>query len=345
MNAPINHLSHMAILQVDFDIWSGQVKLDDPDIKLGIGGELPPKDLVDLGRKYVIDKKHLKGFHRLNSQARRLCLAHGMSFMGGYAVPLDSIDSLSKELNEIAAEMNSLKAEFISNYDQWAYDWEKEWSMKDADYATAIRSGKLSKAVVEKRIGFEYQIFQVNPVNSTEAGKINSKASGLTDQLLDEVIEESITFFMKNLKGRSSCRSSTKKTLQRIVYKVEGLSFLDRRFLSIAGLLKNMIAAYPLDGKAAVGEAFQRIFSAVLVLSSKDNIQLYVDNDDTVDSTMKLSDDMFDSDSEHGFIESEPKSEPEIYVEDEDEDEDDIDQFFRQYDKTEITEIADSSYF
>ena len=100
MTKSVNHLDQLAILQIDFDIWSGQVKLDDPDIKLGVGGEIPPKQLVDLGRKNVIDKAHLKPFNRLKTSARRLCLRHGMPFMNGFAVPLDRIDEISAGLEE-----------------------------------------------------------------------------------------------------------------------------------------------------------------------------------------------------------------------------------------------------
>ena len=60
---PVSHLNRLAILKLDFHIWSGQVKLDDPDLKLGDGEELPPKDLVELGRKFVISKTHLRPFN------------------------------------------------------------------------------------------------------------------------------------------------------------------------------------------------------------------------------------------------------------------------------------------
>lgn len=248
MTAPVNHLEQLAILQIDFDIWSGQVKLDDPDLKLGIGGELPPKELVDLGRKYVINKEHLRPFNRLKTHARRLCLAYGMPFMNGFAVPLDKIDTISKDLDTVSTEMADLKAHFLVNYDKWIDDWER----KNPDYAQAIRAGALPKAVVQKRIGFDYQVFQVNPVNEAQSKKLNTMAAGLAGELMDEIVMEANNFFHSSLKGKESCQANTQKTLKRIRDKVDGLSFLDSSFLSVIDLLDKTIAGYAGAGKAAV---------------------------------------------------------------------------------------------
>lgn len=275
MTAPVNHLEQLAILQIDFDIWSGQVKLDDPDLKLGIGGELPPKELVDLGRKYVINKEHLRPFNRLKTHARRLCLAYGMPFMNGFAVPLDKIDTISKDLDTVAAEMVDLKAHFLVNYDKWIDDWER----KNPDYAQAIRAGALPKAVVQKRIGFDYQVFQVNPVNEAQSKKLNTMAAGLAGELMDEIVMEANNFFHSSLKGKESCQANTQKTLKRIRDKVDGLSFLDSRFLSVVDLLDKAIAGYAGAGKAISGEQFYRVLSATLILSSHDKIKEYASGD------------------------------------------------------------------
>lgn len=271
MTKSVNHLEQLAILQIDFDIWSGQVKLNDPDLKLGVGGEIPPKQLVDLGRKNVIDKAHLKPFNRLKTSARRLCLRHGMPFMNGFAVPLDRIDEISAGLEEVVNEMNDLKANFLANYDRWIGDWEQ----KNPDYAQAIRAGKLPKAVVERRIGFDYQVFQVTPVNEAHALKLNGMANGLADELLNEIVDEADSFFQSNLKGKEECQVTTQKTLKRLRDKVDGLSFLDSRFLSVVELLTKTINGYPSTGKIVGGEQYFRIMSATLILTSKTKIQEY----------------------------------------------------------------------
>jgi len=271
MTTPVNHLKELAVFQIDFDIWSGQVKLEDPDIKLGIGGEIPPKDLVDLGRKKVISSIHLRPFSRLKSKARRLCLAHGMLFMNGFVIPLNKIDSICSDLDKIAVEMKDIKAHFLDNYDQWISDWMN----KNPEYASAIGGGVLPKAVVEKRMGFDYQVFQVNPVNEVQSNKLNTMAGGLAGDLMDEIVSDADKFFHSSLKGKDRCQVNTQKTLKGLLDKVDGLSFLDRRFLTVVELLNNCITDYAGVGKSISGEPFYRVLSAILILSSRDKIEEY----------------------------------------------------------------------
>lgn len=269
----INHLDQLAVIQLDFDIWSGQVKLEAPDIKLGDGGELPPATLAGLGRKFVIDKEHLRPFSRLKTKARRLCLSVGMSFMNGFAVPVDKIDEVSVALDEIGIEMETLKSEFLDAYDQHI----EEWVLDNPGYSSAIRAGALHKSELETRLGFDYQVFKVNPFDEKASQKLNSMASGLADELLDEIVEEANSFFYKSLQGKRSCQSNTRKTLQRLRDKVDGLSFLDPRFHSIVTLLSDTVAGYANQGRLVSGEQFYRVMSAVLILSSKDKIESYAD--------------------------------------------------------------------
>lgn len=281
----ISHLDRLAILQVDFDIWSGQTKLDDPDVKIGVGGELPPKEFASLGQKYLIDKEHLRPFHRLKTEARRLCLAIGMPFMNGFAVPLDKVDGVCSELDKISVEMNSLKIDFLSSYQQYVNSWEA----KNPDYADAIRAGSLPMEVVDKRIGFDYQVFQVNPVNDVQSKKLNSMASGLSDVLMDEIIDEANKFFHSNLKGRETVGTTTRKTLKRLRDKVEGLSFLDSRFLKIVELLEKTLDGYVGFGKVVHGEQFYKILSATLILSSRDKINEYAAGTINIGTVTSLS--------------------------------------------------------
>lgn len=327
----ISHLDRLAILQVDFDIWSGQTKLDDPDVKLGVGGELPPKEFASLGQKYLIDKEHLRPFHRLKTEARRLCLAIGMPFMNGFAVPLDKVDGVCGELDKIADEMSNLKVDFLSSYPRYV----NEWETKNPDYADAIRAGSLPLEVVDKRIGFDYQVFQVNPVNDAQSKKLNSMASGLSDVLMDEIIEEANKFFHSNLKGRETVGTATKKTLKRLLDKVEGLSFLDSRFLKVVELLNKTLDGYVGFGKVVFGEQFYKILSATLILSSRDKINEYaagtinigvmsvLSRDFTISSSSTVSDTM-------DLFDDQPVQDNQL-MPDELPDDDDIDAFFQNF--------------
>lgn len=329
MTAPVNHLDKLAIFQVDFDLWSGQVKLESPDLKIK-DDDKPDVEVVDLGRKYIINRKHLRPFNSLKTQARRLCLRYGMAFFeGAFAVPIDKIDLVSAELDGIAEKMKDITSDFLSNYDKWV----DEWIIAKPEYSEAIRIGRLPKAVVEKRFGFDYQIYQMNPVNEVQTNKLNGMAAGLADELMDEIVEEANRFFHSCLKGKESCQANTQKTLKRLCDKVDGLSFLDSRFLSVVELLNKTISGYAGVGKTVIGEQFYRVLSATLILSSRDKIKEYASGDidvcDMANSFMLGSSDDTQSQAESNVvtIEQVDSDLPDETLPDED----DIDQFFRKH--------------
>lgn len=279
MNTAVNLLDQIAIVLPDFDIWTAKVQLGDDDIKLGDGGELPPKEFATRGQKYLVNRAELRPFTKLKTATRRICLKHGMPFMNGFAVPLDRIDMVSAALDGVKTEMDDEVKKFLSRYDQVVDAWEAEWESKDPCYARAIREGKLPKKVVEKKLGFDYQLFQVSGANQAQHEKINSMASGLSSDLMDEVVSEASDFFDKNLKDKESIKPASKKVLVRLHDKVRGLSFLDSRFSAVLDLLdKAMNGFAAAGGKEVKGENFYRIMAVVLVLASHNKIQSYVGN-------------------------------------------------------------------
>lgn len=323
MTTPVNHLDHLSILNLDFDIWSGKVKLTASDIRLGTGGEIPPESLAHLGQKKVINSDKLKPFHRLKTSARRLCLGYGMPFLNGFAIPTDKVDDLISQLDKIAVQMETEKSDFIATYDDSVTDWVDA----NPEYAQTIRACSLPKVVVEQRIGFDYQIFKINPVNDEQANKLSTMASGLGNELLEEIVNEANEFFHKNINAKTSCQASTKKTLLRLRNKVDGLSFLDSKFNAVVTLLDNTLIGYETVTKKVEGSLFYQLMAAVLVLSSKDKVQAYADGSIDVSamaqnffqseqgvSTSNASDDTNYDDSATTQVEDEPEKEVESQI-------------------------------
>lgn len=58
----IKHLDSLSVVQIDFNIWSGQTRLRPEDFNLGVGGELPSEKVAQLGSKKIIDNANLNGF-------------------------------------------------------------------------------------------------------------------------------------------------------------------------------------------------------------------------------------------------------------------------------------------
>lgn len=264
----MNLAQKIALINADFDIWSGTAKLEDPDINIGDGGSLPSKEVADLGRKWLIDKCHLKPFHKLKGRSRSLILKWGMCFIGGtFAIPVDRIQQISSELDEIAAEFEEEKQKFIANYDIWV----QEWRLKNPDFAESIAAGALPVATVSNRLGFNFQIFNISGATPLEAQKVEKMMIGLGEKLMLEIVEGATMFFHENLAGKDAIQYKSRKTLQHLRNKVAGLAFLDGRFNAIVWLLDSALAQY--TGGKVVGEAFYKISSTILILSSKEKTE------------------------------------------------------------------------
>ncbi|WP_440494615.1 DUF3150 domain-containing protein [Serratia sarumanii] len=280
----VNHLQSLCVIHVDFDIWSGQTRLSASDLKLGEGGEIPPEKVAQLGSKKICDPAKLKGFHRLKTETRRLLLKFGMPFMNGFAVPVSKTDEICNKLNEISFQFNQLKQDFINGYNN-AVD---EWCQENPEYERAIRAGSLPKETVEERIGFEFQVFMIQPVNDDEANakSLNRKVERLGDDLISEVVQEANKFYMERLAGRDQCAVTTRLTLRNIRDKVDGLSFLNSAFNPLVKLLDQTLRGYEqhADGRNIVAPFFYQVVAAVLIMSERDRIEQYANGSITVES-------------------------------------------------------------
>lgn len=278
----INHLESLCVIHADFDIWSGQTRLITEDIVIGQGGKLPSGKVAKLGSKHVCDPAALKGFQRLKTETRRLMLRHGMPFMNGFAVPVSSADGILAELDRISDEFDRLKQDFLHGYHHAVESWIQE-NLDDGD---VIRQGVMPVGAVEKRLGFEYQVFMIQPVEDGKAiASLSKKVEGLGGDLLDEVADEATKFFSRNLSGRTECGVTTRNTLARIRDKIDGLSFLNNSFIPLVDLLDETVSGYDsnADGRVIRAPFFYQILAATLILSDRKRIEEYVNGDITVD--------------------------------------------------------------
>lgn len=271
----INHLTQLCVVHADFDIWSGQVRLTADDLKLGAGGEIPPEKIAQLGTKKICDPAQLKGFHRVKAETRRTLLRIGMKFMDGVAIPLSKMDEVCKKMGEVQIEFEALRTKFIANYNAAINSWCKE----NPQYETAIRSGALPQSVVEKRLGFDFQIFKIAPTDDAKLStRLEEKVHGLGDDLINELIEEADKFYEDRLLGRDKCGIGTKQTLQNLRDKLDGLSFLNSKIKPLVDLLNETLNGYKTYavGRDVTGPFFHQLTATMLILSNKARIEQYL---------------------------------------------------------------------
>lgn len=263
-------LNEIAIFQVNLSIWGGDSTLDEPDIKLGINGELPPKKLAKLGRKNIIDPKHLSAFTALRQQLRRYMESLCMRFLDGYAASLKDVDAITAYLEDTALKLDDLKRNLLANYDRWVDEWASKPENKG--YENAIKSSKVPLKTVEKSLSLNFQAYQINPVNADHAKKLNGMANGLGQDLIDEIVLSANDFYDKYLRGKDSVKSTTIKTLQAIHAKAKSLAFLRSDIKYVISVLEDALAGYNNAPGTVTGTGFHKILSAVLILCSEDKI-------------------------------------------------------------------------
>ena len=280
----IKHYESLSIIMDDFDIWSGQTRLAAQDFKLGVGGEIPPEKLAQLGSKKICDPAMLRGFHRLKTQTDRLLMRYGMKFMNGYAVPIAKTNEICAKLDDISKEYEQLKQEFIKNY----YTAIDSWVQENPGYEKVIRDGALPVEQIEKRIGFQYQVAMIQPIasNDTLTQSLNRKVESLGDDLITEVTETATKFYNERFVGQQRVRTSTRQTLINLRDKIDGLSFLNGSLVPLVTLLDDTIAGY---AKNAIGhniEApfFYQVMAVVSILSHREHIEQYANGHMLVDT-------------------------------------------------------------
>lgn len=287
MSTTTTTLEKVAIVNLDFSVWCGDAVMHKDEYILGPGGKLPPKKLVKKGRKALLDPKKLTPFKTLKSQTENRLFQIGMRFLNGIAIPVSEIQAASDILNEVKKTLADLKANFASNYDNWCKEWSED--PECVEYKQAIINGKLPLAHVLDRIGFDYQIFNVNPSTDTEAKKMNGLTDGLSEKLMSEVIKLANTFQTEKIIGKDCLSLDSSEALKSLRKKVDGLSFLNPRFSHIIQLIDGALDGYKaLAVKNKIyGEGFFRVSHVISIMCSKEQIDKYVSGEIKVDKDFK----------------------------------------------------------
>lgn len=274
--ANITHYDSLAVIMEDFDIWGGKTSLSESDFRLGDGGELPPSTIAHLGNKKIISSDHLRGFNRLKTACRRFLLRYGVPFMNGVAVPVKVIPEIAQKLDAIGVEFQSLRNDFLANYDKAINDWVSA----HPDYEDVIRRNALTQSEVAKRLNFEYQVFMISASEDpSQAQKLSDKVSGLGQGLIDEIAETATKMYDTHFAGKSRCGVRVQQQLKGLRDKVDGLSFLNGNLTPLVSMMDSALRLFqnaPHGGVEA--PYFWEVASVVLILSQRRTIEQYATN-------------------------------------------------------------------
>jgi len=248
----LNRLSDgLVFVNLDITNWSGKKTLTPEDLGLD-RSQLPPETLVSLGDKQLIDPEALRTFTSLRSAARRLCLAVGVRFMGGYAVPTAKAPALLTELDVLGQRYRDARAAFLAGYDEQLATWTRqqplEWQklIQDALVPAEYVGGRLSFAVQAVR-------FAAPDPEVVNHDGLNQALSGLGDQVFHEVGQLARETLERSFQGKTAVTRRALSPLASIRDKLDGLAFLDSRFQAVVGEIDRLIAQVPAQGPIANG--------------------------------------------------------------------------------------------
>ena len=261
-------LDKVVCVSLDTHIWTARKKLHPEDLRLS-AGTLPPEEVASLGSKRVFDPKKIGIFLALRRKAHRVCEAHGVRFLGGYAVPLDRIDQVGDGLDQVVQQFAAAKAAFLRDYDT---DLEA-WIRAHPGWEQVIRCAVESVSHVKARLSFDWQAFQVNPPQlpqpATPAiGGLERATRGLAGQLFREVAETARSIYDERVIGREKISRRLLASMKRLADKLEGLAFLDATVGPLVAMIRGVMAAMPATG-ALEGRDLAAVGGLLLVLGDE----------------------------------------------------------------------------
>ena len=240
-------------------IWSGRKKLVPDDLQLQ-SGAVPPEELVSLGSKRICDPDQLKVFHRLKQTAERLCLKVGTRFLGGFAVPHDQTELLASKLEELSQEFATATADFVTNYDAAL----KDWIIRLPSFEGPIRAAIEPVEVVQKKLGFSYQMIRFAP--ATQPGSLQEEVAALGDGIFAEV-EQMARDLKEAFQGKTKLHRRSLGTFTNIRDKLACLSFVDVRIQPIIDAIEDWLRRLPVEAHIT-GGLFNEGYGLALLLSN-----------------------------------------------------------------------------
>ena len=234
-------LDRLVVVNLDIHIWTARKKLTPMDLG---GAELPPEDLASLGSKRICNPEDLKTFGTLKARAVSLLDRNGIRFLGGWAIPDTRLDAISVDLAAIRDEFLQAKEDFLRRYDQSV----QNWITQHPQWGTIIAHSTVSEDYVRSRLGFRWQMFQVQAPSGAQSDDLATELSGLGATLFDEVAKAAAETWHRCYAGKTEITRKALSPLKAIYDKLVGLTFVEPRVAPVAELLATAFNSIPRRG-------------------------------------------------------------------------------------------------
>jgi hypothetical protein len=216
----------------------------------------------------LLDPDRLTVFNRLKKEAERICLRVGTRFLGGFAIPSESAAGITLELERIARDFASAKAEFLAGYDAAVTDW----VVRHPEFAGIIEQAVDSVEFVSTRLSFDFLIVTVGVPEALPAEditRLETKIGSLSEQMFYEISVEANHLIEQSLLGKDQVTRNALRPIRRIRDKLDGLGFLDYRVAPVVSTIDALLARIP-DKGAITGSILQEILATAMLLADPD---------------------------------------------------------------------------
>ncbi|MBL4862885.1 MAG: hypothetical protein JKY09_07715 [Crocinitomicaceae bacterium] len=218
--------------------WSGSIKASrDRDIKLGINGEIPPENLLSLGRKKIFPPDAILPLTRLRASAERICLAKGTRFMGGYAIPNECVAETEQSLKAIEEKFVKELDSFLNNFETN----KTAWLTENVQFEHILRNQVPDRDVVKKSFELSFKLFNIDILSGYEPDE-----SEISCQVFHEIGQTCKEMARRMIDRTTAIGGKTlKKQLVEIMTKLELLAFGNSRILKVLGEFRALHDSIP----------------------------------------------------------------------------------------------------
>lgn len=241
-------LEEIVLFVLDIRLWTGRKKLRPEDLAAnGIDPDkLPPGSLASLGSKRIIGNEALAPFAAIKREAEKVCLAKGVRFLSGYAVPANEAQEVSDKLQQLRSRFEQAKAELLQGYDDEVRRWITE---NPPAWAPVIRAALEPISHVERALGFAYTPVAIDaPESLADSEALEAQAQGLFGQLCQEVRTAARAAFEQSYVGKSSVTRKALRPILAMREKLSGLVFLDPQVGAMVATIDEALGRIPANG-------------------------------------------------------------------------------------------------
>lgn len=272
MTTPDHVFKDVEMVHLEIRIFTGQRKLEPGDFDRVRPSDLPNDQVASLGSKRTVPPEAFGPLKAVRYKAEKLCLTNGVRFMGGFAIPQQRIEEVSRELLQLMVEFRDAKNQFLADYDQMVEDW----IALNPQFEDQIRRAKLPVDVVRSRFHADFRIFGV----TASARDTTSSLSSAPDSLLESVLIDMMSDLEAHIErtratvNEQTLRVDARKRITGAAEKLQRFGFLTPDG-SLAALAATMINAVAGDGPIA-GADYARVKAVLQHMVDLDALRRYL---------------------------------------------------------------------